>query len=140
MMALDQRPGACGDVYGASCAGIQDDELVSLRALFAEQQGVVEAMRDEIESRPELRGQAVNGRRFLAEALARLEDYRRQAGDMIERVETTRKDGGLCVTWIGWLKEVIDKTEKQNSHDYILLPLFFSVISPLFYSPRIAFK
>lgn len=68
-----------------------DDELSTMRTLFAEQKVVIEAMLASYEE-PERRDLTEHGRGFLTEALSRLEEYTRQTSDMIERVETTRKD------------------------------------------------
>ncbi|KAK7741936.1 hypothetical protein SLS62_010871 [Diatrype stigma] len=68
-----------------------DDELSTMKTLFAEQKVVIEAMLASYQE-PERRDLTEHGRGFLVEALGRLEEYTRQTGDMIERVETTRKD------------------------------------------------
>ncbi|KAI1078676.1 hypothetical protein F5B20DRAFT_200228 [Whalleya microplaca] len=68
-----------------------DDELSTMRNLFSEQQATIEVMKENYE-KPELRDFTVNGRAFLDEALKRLDEYKRQTHDMIERVESTRKD------------------------------------------------
>ncbi|KAI0007362.1 hypothetical protein F4779DRAFT_516523 [Xylariaceae sp. FL0662B] len=68
-----------------------DDELNTMKNLFSEQQATIEVMKENYE-KPELKDITVHGRGFLEEALKRLEEYKRQTHDMIERVETTRKD------------------------------------------------
>ncbi|RYO95711.1 hypothetical protein DL763_003602 [Monosporascus cannonballus] len=68
-----------------------DDELNTMRNLFAEQHAIIETMKGRYDS-PALRDLTVNGRAFLREALERLEEYKRQTKDMIDRVDTTRKD------------------------------------------------
>ncbi|RYP23578.1 hypothetical protein DL765_001092 [Monosporascus sp. GIB2] len=68
-----------------------DDELNTMRNLFAEQHAIIETMKARYDS-PGLRDLTVNGRGFLGEALERLEEYKKQTKDMIDRVETTRKD------------------------------------------------
>ncbi|KAI0471504.1 hypothetical protein GGR56DRAFT_681634 [Xylariaceae sp. FL0804] len=70
-----------------------EDELNTLRGLFGEQAAAVEKMRESYEREPELRRAGTEqGRGFLAEALLRLEEYQKQTHDMLERVDTTRKD------------------------------------------------
>ncbi len=68
-----------------------DDELNTMRNLFNEQQATIETMRLRYEA-PELLDLTENGRRCLTEALERLEEYKKQTGEMIDRVDTTRKD------------------------------------------------
>ncbi|RYP79794.1 hypothetical protein DL770_006509 [Monosporascus sp. CRB-9-2] len=68
-----------------------DDELNTMRNLFAEQQATIQTMKARYDA-PELRDLTVNGRAFLGEALERLEEYKKQTNDMIDRVDTTRKD------------------------------------------------
>lgn len=68
-----------------------EDELQTLLHLFERQSRVVASMHAAY-SRPELRERAANGRAFLAEALARLREYARQAGDMARRARSTRDD------------------------------------------------
>lgn len=71
-----------------------EDELNTLRSLFAEQAATIETMRTRYEA-PELHDITENGRYFLSEALERLEEYRKQTKDMIHRVDTTRTDVSL---------------------------------------------
>ena len=68
-----------------------EDELNTMRNLFAEQAATIETMRGRYET-PEMHDLTENGRYYLGEALERLDDYRRQTSDMIDRVDTTRKD------------------------------------------------
>ncbi|RYP02235.1 hypothetical protein DL764_005877 [Monosporascus ibericus] len=68
-----------------------DDELNTMRNLFTEQQATIQTMKARYDT-PELRDLTVNGRGFLDEALERLEEYKKQTNDMIDRVDTTRKD------------------------------------------------
>jgi hypothetical protein len=68
-----------------------DDELKTLRGLFAEQTTVVERMRD-LYGSDELREHTAHGRAYLDEALDHLADYDRQVADMAARVEATRND------------------------------------------------
>ncbi|RYP49145.1 hypothetical protein DL768_005079 [Monosporascus sp. mg162] len=68
-----------------------DDELNTMRNLFTEQQTIIQTMKARYDD-PELRHLTLNGRAFLGEALERLEEYKKQTNDMIDRVETTRKD------------------------------------------------
>ncbi|KAI1848620.1 hypothetical protein JX266_005479 [Neoarthrinium moseri] len=68
-----------------------DDELNTMKTLFAEQTDVIGKMRD-LYDKPELREHTHNGRAFLDEALARLEDYDKQVSDMSYRIDVTRKD------------------------------------------------
>ncbi|KID82723.1 ankyrin repeat protein [Metarhizium guizhouense ARSEF 977] len=68
-----------------------EDELQTLLHLFDRQSRVVASMHAAY-SRPELRERAANGRAFLAEALTRLREYARQAGDMARRARSTRDD------------------------------------------------
>lgn len=68
-----------------------DDELSTMKSLFAEQGTVIEAMRD-VYDRPELQGGTKYGRAYLDEALQRLEEYTKQVTDMLQRIENTRND------------------------------------------------
>ncbi|KAI0123428.1 hypothetical protein BJ170DRAFT_108414 [Xylariales sp. AK1849] len=68
-----------------------DDELSTMKSLFAEQTTVVQKLR-ELYDKPELTEHTHNGRMFLDEALSRLEDYNKQVTDMMARIDTTRKD------------------------------------------------
>ncbi|RYP63780.1 hypothetical protein DL771_009113 [Monosporascus sp. 5C6A] len=68
-----------------------DDELNTMRNLFTEQQATIQTMKARYDA-PELRDLTVNGRGFLGEAFERLEEYKKQTNDMIDRVDTTRKD------------------------------------------------
>ncbi|CAJ2506537.1 Uu.00g006670.m01.CDS01 [Anthostomella pinea] len=68
-----------------------EDELSTLKILFSEQQATIEVMKMNYE-KPELQTNTECGRAFLKEALKRLKEYQKQAHDMIERVDTTRKD------------------------------------------------
>lgn len=106
-----------------------DDELSTMRTLFAEQQATIETMQAQYEA-PELRDQTENGRRFLAEALDRLEDYKRQTGDMIDRVETTRKDVRTSVFYSIYLPTQVRTAGNWNGVSFsisrLLYPFFFS--------------
>lgn len=68
-----------------------DDELHTMKNLFAEQGTVIEAMCD-LYDRPELQGGTKYGRAYLDEALQRLEEYTKQVTDMLQRIENTRND------------------------------------------------
>ncbi|GAP91371.2 putative ankyrin repeat protein [Rosellinia necatrix] len=68
-----------------------EDELHTLLSLFGEQQGAVGSMKRSYEE-SELREDTKFGREYLKEALRRLEEYDKQARDMLTRVDATRKD------------------------------------------------
>ncbi|KAI3335701.1 hypothetical protein F4824DRAFT_510599 [Ustulina deusta] len=68
-----------------------EDELHTLRNLFAEQQDAIKSMKSSYEN-SELRASTECGRQYLEEALRRLEEYVKQARDMLTRVDATRKD------------------------------------------------
>ncbi|XXH00847.1 hypothetical protein Hte_007198 [Hypoxylon texense] len=68
-----------------------DDELNTMRNLFSEQEATIKIMKENYE-KPELRASTENGREFLEEALKRLQEYRKQVHDMLERVDGTKKD------------------------------------------------
>ena len=68
-----------------------DDELNTMRNLFAEQGAAIETMRD-LYDRPELHDGTKYGRVYLDEALQRLEEYTKQVMDMLQRIESTRND------------------------------------------------
>lgn len=68
-----------------------DDELNTMRNLFSEQEVAIKIMKENYE-KPELRAYTENGREFLDEALKRLQEYRKQVHDMLERVDGTKKD------------------------------------------------
>ncbi|KAI0445123.1 hypothetical protein F4803DRAFT_509492 [Xylaria telfairii] len=68
-----------------------EDELHTLLNLFTEQQDTIKLMKGSYE-RAELQAHTECGREYLKEALRRLEDYEKQARDMLTRVDATRKD------------------------------------------------
>ncbi|KAI6080943.1 hypothetical protein F4821DRAFT_250440 [Hypoxylon rubiginosum] len=68
-----------------------DDELNTMKTLFSEQEATIKMMMENYE-KPELRGYTENGREFLEEALRRLQEYKKQVHDMLERVDGTKKD------------------------------------------------
>jgi hypothetical protein len=68
-----------------------EDELKTLRLLFQHQTTVVGTMHDLYRSN-DLAPYTRNGVAFLDEALARLKEYKGQADNMLERVDTTRND------------------------------------------------
>ncbi|KAI0145146.1 hypothetical protein GGR57DRAFT_305044 [Xylariaceae sp. FL1272] len=68
-----------------------EDELRTLGNLFSEQQEAIGTMKRCYE-KAELQGSTGRGRAFLVEALKRLDEYSKQAHDMLERVDATRKD------------------------------------------------
>lgn len=68
-----------------------EDELHTLLNLFTEQQDAIKSMKGSYE-RAELQAHTECGREYLKEALRRLEDYEKQAHDMLARVDATRKD------------------------------------------------
>ncbi|KAI5918852.1 hypothetical protein F4810DRAFT_690263 [Camillea tinctor] len=68
-----------------------EDELLTLKNLFSEQEKTVKAMNESYE-KPELQASTECGRAFLKEALDRLEDYQKQTQGMLDRVDSTRKD------------------------------------------------
>ncbi|KAI8947890.1 hypothetical protein F4801DRAFT_488395 [Xylaria longipes] len=68
-----------------------EDELHTLLNLFTEQQDAIKLMKGSYE-KSELRAHTECGREYLEEALRRLEEYEKQAHDMILRVDATRKD------------------------------------------------
>ncbi|KAI0452405.1 hypothetical protein F5B21DRAFT_483485 [Xylaria acuta] len=68
-----------------------EDELHTLLILFAEQQDAIKLMKSSYE-KSELRASTECGREYLNEALRRLEEYEKQANDMLTRVDATRKD------------------------------------------------
>lgn len=68
-----------------------EDELNTMKALFEEQKATIEVMKENYE-KPELQAFTENGRAFLDEALKRLQEYRKQVYDMLERVDSTKKD------------------------------------------------
>ncbi|KAI0599276.1 hypothetical protein F4775DRAFT_591720 [Biscogniauxia sp. FL1348] len=68
-----------------------EDELLTLKNLFSEQQTTIKAMNESFE-KPELQASTEYGRTYLKEALGRLEEYQRQAQGMLDRVDSTRKD------------------------------------------------
>ncbi|KAI1372745.1 hypothetical protein F4677DRAFT_240586 [Hypoxylon crocopeplum] len=68
-----------------------EDELNTMKNLFSEQQAAIKAMKENYE-KPELQAFTENGRAFLEEALRRLQDYQKQVRDMIDRVDSTKKD------------------------------------------------
>ncbi|KAI8623925.1 hypothetical protein F5Y19DRAFT_343736 [Xylariaceae sp. FL1651] len=68
-----------------------EDELHTLLNLFTEQQDTIKTMKSNYE-KPELQGFTERGREFLKEALSSLDEYEKQAHDMLTRVDHTRKD------------------------------------------------
>ncbi|PFH59008.1 hypothetical protein XA68_12937 [Ophiocordyceps unilateralis] len=68
-----------------------EDELLMLCQLFDQQSKVLSAMQGAY-LRPERREHTANGRVFLSEALRRLRDDAQRAGDMVQRVRSTRDD------------------------------------------------
>ncbi|KAI1266432.1 hypothetical protein F5Y18DRAFT_358399 [Xylariaceae sp. FL1019] len=68
-----------------------EDELHTLLNLFSEQQEAIGTMKRCYE-KSELQGFTERGRAFLVEALKRLDEYSKQAHDMLERVDATRRD------------------------------------------------
>ncbi|KAI0968657.1 hypothetical protein F4678DRAFT_474398 [Xylaria arbuscula] len=68
-----------------------EDELHTLLNLFTEQQDTVKSMKASYE-KSELQAATEYGRQYLEEALRRLEEYEKQAHDMLTRVDATRKD------------------------------------------------
>ncbi|KAI0017162.1 hypothetical protein F4780DRAFT_796768 [Xylariomycetidae sp. FL0641] len=68
-----------------------EDELNTLKNLFDEQTATIEVMLASYE-KPELQSVTTYGREFLREALKRLEEYKKQAHDMAERVDATKRD------------------------------------------------
>ena len=70
-----------------------EDELTTLWRLFETQSQKIERMRN-IYLSDGLKDITHNGRGYLNEALARLEEYKTQTNEMLKRVDTTRKDVG----------------------------------------------
>ncbi|KAI1812784.1 hypothetical protein GGS20DRAFT_516952 [Poronia punctata] len=68
-----------------------EDELHTLNNLFAEQQEAIKTMKESFE-KPGLKSFTDCGREYLKEALRSLEEYEKQAHDMLARVDATRKD------------------------------------------------
>ncbi|KAI0393446.1 hypothetical protein F5Y17DRAFT_432425 [Xylariaceae sp. FL0594] len=68
-----------------------EDELHVLNNLFTEQQGAIKEMKKSYEG-PGLASLTECGRDYLKEALRRLDEYGKQARDMLARVDATRKD------------------------------------------------
>ncbi|KAF4595977.1 ankyrin repeat protein [Ophiocordyceps camponoti-floridani] len=68
-----------------------EDELLMLSHLFDQQSKVLSAMHG-VYLRPDIRDVSANGRVFLSEALRRLRDHGQRAGDMVQRVRSTRDD------------------------------------------------
>ncbi|KAF2969193.1 hypothetical protein GQX73_g4391 [Xylaria multiplex] len=68
-----------------------EDELHTFLNLFTEQQDVIRSMKRSYE-KSELHSFTEFGREYLKEALRRLEEYEKQARDMLTRVDATRKD------------------------------------------------
>ncbi|KAI0865927.1 hypothetical protein F4860DRAFT_200414 [Xylaria cubensis] len=68
-----------------------EDELHTLLILFGEQQDAIKSMKSSYE-KSELSVHTECGREYLKEALRRLEEYEKQANDMLTRVDATRKD------------------------------------------------
>ncbi|KAI0513340.1 hypothetical protein F5B22DRAFT_647891 [Xylaria bambusicola] len=68
-----------------------EDELRTLLNLFAEQQDVIKKMRTGSQY-SDVATLTDYGREYLKEALQRLDEYEKQAHDMLARVDATRKD------------------------------------------------
>ncbi|KAI0867889.1 hypothetical protein GGS24DRAFT_484034 [Hypoxylon argillaceum] len=68
-----------------------NDELTTLRDLFTEQTTIVETMRDSYLKRNRVEI-TQNGVLFLDRALERLGEYRKQVSDMMDRIDTVKKD------------------------------------------------
>lgn len=68
-----------------------EDELKSLERLFETQDGVVRNMKAIFEGE-DLKSITRNGRMYLEEALAKLDEYKSQTLEMLKRVDTTRND------------------------------------------------
>ncbi|KAI1169925.1 hypothetical protein F4777DRAFT_571265 [Nemania sp. FL0916] len=69
-----------------------EDELHTMLNLFTEQQDTIKTMMKEGLEKPERQTFTNSGREYLREALRRLDDYDKQAHDMLARVDSTRKD------------------------------------------------
>ena len=93
-----------------------EDELNTMRNLFAEQAATIEIMRARYET-PELHDLTENGRDYLNEALERLDEYRRQTSDMIDRVDTTRKDVSTCSANFPSLIDALAMSQDQARTD-----------------------
>jgi hypothetical protein len=76
-----------------------EDELHTLLNLFTEQKSAVKAMKSSFE-KSELQSCTEYGREYLNEALGRLEDYEKQAREMLARVDSTRKDVSISLRFI----------------------------------------
>ena len=68
-----------------------EDELATLGRLFDAQDATIRSMKS-IYMSDELISKTKNGRGYLDQALARLDEYKQQAAEMSKRVEATRKD------------------------------------------------
>ncbi|GAW19069.1 hypothetical protein ANO14919_085530 [Xylariales sp. No.14919] len=68
-----------------------EDELHTFLNLFTEQQDTIKSMKASY-GKSELHSFTEFGRGYLEEALRRLEEYEKQARDMLTRVDATRKD------------------------------------------------
>ena len=77
-----------------------EDELTTLWRLFETQTQAIDRMRS-IYMSDGLKDITHNGRGYLTEALARLEEYKTQTNEMLKRVDTTRKDvSGTLVSFL----------------------------------------
>ncbi|KAK3956693.1 hypothetical protein QBC32DRAFT_86287 [Pseudoneurospora amorphoporcata] len=68
-----------------------EDELSTLLRLFETQEGVVNQLK-EIYNNPSLREITKNGQGYLDKAMEYLTEYKQLTGEMLKRVETTKKD------------------------------------------------
>lgn len=68
-----------------------EDELSTLLRLFETQEGVVNQLK-EIFNNPNLREITKNGQGYLDKAMEYLTEYKQLTGEMVKRVETTKKD------------------------------------------------
>jgi Mg2+ and Co2+ transporter CorA len=79
-----------------------EDELHTLNNLFTEQQDAIKEMKKSYEG-PGLQSLTQWGREYLKEALRRLEEYEKQAHDMLARVDATRKDVSIPIFSLSFL-------------------------------------
>ena len=68
-----------------------EDELSTLLRLFETQEGVVNQLK-EIYNNPNLKDITKNGQGYLDKAMEYLTEYKQLTGEMVKRVETTKKD------------------------------------------------
>lgn len=68
-----------------------EDELSTLLRLFETQEGVVNQLK-EIYNNPSLKEITKNGQGYLDKAMEYLTEYKQLTGEMVKRVETTKKD------------------------------------------------